>query len=97
MAKFQFSKLAERDLEDIAHYTVANFGVSKALEYKALLIQSAKTAASFPSIGQTYITEQGQIFQRLSVGRHVLFYQPSEQGIFIVRVLHLRMDFDQHL
>ncbi|VAW16027.1 hypothetical protein MNBD_ALPHA12-521 [hydrothermal vent metagenome] len=97
MAKYQFSKLAERDLEDIADYTVMNFGVFKTREYKALLIQSAKTAANFPSIGRPYTTEHGRIFQRFNVGRHVLFYQPTEQGIFIVRVLHLMMDFDQYL
>ncbi len=97
MANYQFSKLADSDLKDIADYTVMNFGVPKAREYKALLIQSAKTAANFPSIGRPYTTEQGRVFQRFNVGRHVLFYQPSEQGIFIVRVLHLMMDFDQHL
>lgn len=97
MANYTFSKLADQDIEDIAVYTIAQFGASKARANKTLLIQTAKTAANFPSIGQSYTTEQGRVFQRFNVGRHILFFQPTEQGIFIVRVLHVMMDFDQHL
>ena len=97
MADFVLSKLADQDLEDIAAYTVLNFGINEALEYKASIAQSAKTAGHFPSIGKPYTTQKGHVFQRYNIGRHALFYQPTEAGIFIVRILHQMMDLDRHL
>lgn len=97
MANFVLSKLADQDLEEIATYTILNFGANEALEYKASIAQSAKTAAQFPSIGRSYTTQKGHIFQRYNVGRHALFYQPTKTGIFIARILHQMMDFDRHL
>lgn len=97
MADYALSALAEQDLDDIATYTTQTFGASKARAYKAALIQSAEIAASFPLIGRTYTTKKGSAFQMYSVGRHAIFYRPSDTGIYIVRVLHLTMDFDRHL
>lgn len=97
MADYALSALAEQDLDDIAVYTTLIFGARKAREYKAALIQSAEVAASFPSIGRPYTTRKGNVFQKYNIGRHAIFYQPAQTGIYIVRVLHLMMDFDRHL
>lgn len=97
MADFILSNLADQDLEDIAAYTTLNFGADAAREYGVFIAHSAQTAAHFASIGTPYTTQKGHIFQRYNVGRHTLFYQPTETGIFIVRILHQMMDFDRHL
>ena len=97
MAQYERSKFAEEDFRKIARYTLTNFGVKQAQDYEALLTQAAKTAANFPSIGKPYTTKKGKIYQQYNAGMHALFYRPTDTGIFIVRVLHLMMDFDRHL
>jgi toxin ParE1/3/4 len=97
MADYQRSKLAEQDFRQIARYTLRNFGLRQAQEYESSLVQAAKTAANFPSIGRPYTTKKGSVYQQYNVGRHALFYRATESGVFIVRVLHLMMDFDRHL
>jgi len=97
MASYKYSKLAEHDLDGIATYTFLNFGERQARAYRVSIDQSASTIANFPSMGRPYTTQEGKIFQKYNVGEHALFFVPSEEGIFIVRVLHLMMDFDRHL
>lgn len=97
MADARFSNRADLDLEAIANYTIRRFGIAKADEYRALLTKAAETAANFPFSGRQYTTKSGTIYRRCNAGRHVLFYCPNDDGIFVVRVLHLMMDFDRYL
>jgi toxin ParE1/3/4 len=97
MAEYKLSRLAQADLEEITEYTALNFGERQAVVYSDQIHSAAQTAASFPSFGLPYTTKAGRVFQKYNSGRHAVFYQPNEQGIFIVRVLHSMMDFDQYL
>ena len=97
MANYAYSKLADKDLEDISYYTTLYFGEGQARAYHASIDQSAMTIANFPSIGRPYTSQKGKLFQKFNVGEYSLFYQPNEEGGFIVRVLHCKMDFDRHL
>ena len=97
MAKAEFSKEADSDLNGIARYTFLNFGEDQAREYLRLLDQAVRTASNFPSLGRLYTTKGGQMYQRYNAGRHTIFYRTTEDGIFVVRVLHLMMDFDRQL
>ena len=97
MADYVFSELADQDLEDISYYTTLYFGEGQARAYRASIDQSAMTIANFPSIGRPYMTKDGKLLQKFNVGEHSLFYQPNEDGVIIVRVLHCKMDFDRHL
>lgn len=97
MAEYQFSKLAEDDLDNTTTYTAINFGYTQSVIYTDSILDGSQLAANFPSIGLPYSTKRGRVFQRYSIGRHVIFYKPTENGIFIVRVLHQMMDFDRHL
>ncbi len=89
--------LAQSDLEDITVYTALNFGPRQAEIYNAQLHDAARTAANFPPFGMTYTTKAGKAFRKYDSGRHALFYQSVEDGILVVRILHLMMDFDRHL
>jgi len=97
MADYKYSRLADNDLDSIATYTVINFGERQAHAYQVAIDQSASTIANFPSMGRPYATQNGTAFLKYNVGEHALFYQPTDTGVFIVRVLHLMMDFDRHL
>ena len=97
MAAYKLSKLANQDVDGIIEYTALNFGERQAVVYYGQIHLAAKTVANFPSMGRPYTTRKGRIFQKYSVGEHALFYQPTEAGILIVRVLHQMMNFDRHL
>lgn len=97
MANAVLSERAVQDLRDIADYTLAQFGMGQALDYDVLIDRAIQMAANFPSIGMPYATQKGRLFHKYNAGRHAVFYQPDESGIFVVRVLHLMMDFDRHL
>lgn len=97
MANAELSKQAVHDLRGIADYTLEQFGIGQALDYDVLIDRAIHMAANFPSIGFPYATKKGRIFHKYNAGRHAIFYQPEEGGIFVVRILHLMMDFDRHL
>ncbi|MBO6756449.1 MAG: type II toxin-antitoxin system RelE/ParE family toxin [Roseibium sp.] len=97
MARVSFSKEAENDLFSIFHYTIETYGKTKADEYYAIILRSLETAARFPELGRPHRTQAGKAFRQFNVGRHSVFYQEEENGIFIVRVLHQAMNFDRHL
>lgn len=97
MAKYVLSEAADADLTEITEYTAQTFGLDQARKYPAQIVDGCEMAAAFPAIGQPYSTSAGQIFQKYNVGRHALFYQTTEHGVFVVRILHLMMDFDVHL
>ena len=97
MADFALSAEAEADTRTIYRYTAQEFGPEQADHYSSLLEQAALTAANFPLLGGLYSTARGNTFRKYNFGRHALFYQPSQTGIFIVRILHLMTDFDRHL
>lgn len=97
MAKVTYSELAKSDLKDIYRYTYTTFGLDQADKYDSDIKSSGQTAAMFPRLGRDYTTQKGSEFKRYNSGRHVIFYVAEEGGIFIIRILHGRMDFDRHL
>ena len=97
MAEYRFSRLAAGDLDDITTYTALNFGLEQAHRYADEILPAAQFAADFPALGSAYTTRAGQRFRKYNSGQHALFYQQTEYGMFVVRVLHLMMDFDRHL
>lgn len=97
MAEYKLSAAARDDLEGITNYTIDAFGEGQAVSYNAHMHRAAQLVADFPALGMPYVTKSGNAFQKFTSGSHTLFYQPSEQGVLIVRILHSQMDFDAHL
>lgn len=97
MANYKLSKLAELDIDDITAFTAKRWGERQALAYPEQLRSGAQFVANFPTWGKTYTTKRGRVYQRYRIGKHMLFYRPVDDGIFVVRILHVSMDFDRHL
>ena len=91
------SGLADRDLSDIAAYTIERFGSAQAVGYGDELFRAAILAAQEPQSGRIYVTADGLEMRRVNVGRHAIFYRQNATGILVVRVMHLIMNFEQHL
>ena len=97
MADYALSAAARDDLESITIYTIDAYGEAQALSYNAQMHRAAQLVADFPALGLPYVTKDGERFQKFMSGSHTLFYQPTGQGVLIVRILHGAMDFDRHL
>jgi len=96
MSEYRLSSRAESDLAEIADYTIERFGIEQARRYRDELESCIQTLAANPMIGRS-ADELGSKLRRYEHQSHIVFYLPSDQGVFVVRVLHQRMDYARHL
>jgi toxin ParE1/3/4 len=80
---------------EIADYTIERFGIEQARRYRDDLESCFQTLAASPMIGRS-ADELGSNLRRYKHQSHIVFYLPSDQGVFVVRVLHQRMDYAIH-
>ena len=97
MQRYKLSRKAQDDLEKIIEYSASNFGVKQARLYASQIQQSIQIASEFPKTGRQYSTKNEHLFRQYNCGRHAIFYAERSEHIFVVRILHLRMDIENHL
>lgn len=96
MAEYRLSPRAQRDLEGVFDYSVANWGLAQALRYTDRIEAVCVELAEAPEQAQ----DCGHIrpgYRRRGVGRHMLYVRTTSYGIGVVRILHQRMDAARHL
>ena len=96
MRDLRVSRRAERDLAEIADYTIAAFGNEQARKYRDQFSACFASLLANPHLGRS----AGELMpglRRIRQQAHVVFYLPSKEALLIVRVLHHSMDFEQHL
>jgi len=96
MAECRLSPRAQRDLDDIFDYTVAQWNLPQALRYTDSLEAALDALAQAPHKGQ----DCGHIrqgYRRLRVEQHVIYFRTTPYGIAVIRILHQRMDVPRHL
>lgn len=97
MSILLLSPAAQADLEQIWDYTYHRWDSDQADEYLRELQRALERAATNPLIGRP-CDEIRRGYRKLAAGSHVLSYRViSGGGIDVVRVLHRRMDIDNHL
>jgi toxin ParE1/3/4 len=96
MAEVKLTPAAERDLENIWRYTADRWSVEQAETYLDSLLDAMEELADNPSRGRS-AEDIRPDYRRQNIGAHVIFYKRATYGITVVRVLHQRMDFDEHL
>lgn len=96
VARYSLSSRAESDLREIADFTINTFGIDQARRYGGGLEECFQSLADNPLSGGS-AREIVPRLRRIRHESHVVFYLPDEAGVFIVRVLHQRMDFRRHL
>ena len=107
---YRLSATAEADLDDIARFTVANFGAAQANSYRSLILRALDSIADNPlrpsSHAQGEIREGLRSFRitlagaRASMASHSLWYlepAPGADTVFVLRILHERMAPELHL
>jgi len=96
MAEYELSNKADEDLTEIYTFTYQHWGETQADAYLLSLEERFRMLAEQPRLGMKADHIRKGYF-RCEHGSHSIFYKTQKGGIFIVRVLHNRMDREQHL
>lgn len=91
MKGFRISNAAMTDLREIAAFTEQRWGRPQRFEYLRLIDEAFQLLADSPSVGShcDYIAAN---LRKHPCQSHVVYYELDSFGIFVVRVLHRRMD-----
>ncbi|GAA6183995.1 type II toxin-antitoxin system RelE/ParE family toxin [Aliiglaciecola sp. NS0011-25] len=95
MPTYRLSPLAEKDLYKIVSTTISSWGNEQAKVYAQNLDAALIKLAQYPDFGR----ERNEICKgakSFPVEKHIVFYQVSDIGIDVARILHQRMDPSNH-
>jgi toxin ParE1/3/4 len=95
--KYILSLRSKEDLRSIALYTIKKFGVVQSLKYAKGLEKELEFLSKNPNHGKRYLSTSKKMLFKYRYISHVIFYYPTQSGIFIVRVLGGRMSFLKHI
>ena len=96
MSLFVFSKEAENDLIEIYRYGFINYGENKAELYIETLKEKCQFLADMPNL----CPDRDEFNPPVKIHhhrKHLIIYVIEGDSILIVRVLHDRMDIQQHM
>ena len=96
MKQYKLSKRADKDVREIADYSFRQFGRAQADHYGGELERLLKLIVDMPNIGKVWTTGPKGV-HRVEYKSHTIFYRIQSPGIFIVRILHQRMDSERHV
>lgn len=90
------SEAARSDLIDIWAETYRQWGADQADRYLDDLESALAGLTGNPGLG-TDCSDLLRGARRLVTGRHLVFYEPDSDRIFVIRILHQSMDAPRHL
>lgn len=96
MAGYRLSAKAVEDIDGLYEYTILSFGLMQAREYLTGMHQRFEILAAQPNVGRA-VPNLAVGLRCLDYQSHVVFYVPTDDGVWIVRVLHRSMDAKRHL
>ncbi|MCB2050178.1 MAG: type II toxin-antitoxin system RelE/ParE family toxin [Novosphingobium sp.] len=96
MPDLHIGRRAASDLAEIADYTIAEFRIERACKYRDLLQACFKSLLENPHLGRS-ADELAPGMRRIRQQAHVIFYQSTDNGILIVRVLHQSRECERRL
>ena len=95
MPEYRFTPEARDDLQGIIDYTLDRWGKEQANKYVDGLEELAAKLAKNPNLGVKHDNLINGLISFPYIS-HVLYYVPQKHGITIIRVLHNRMNPEQH-
>ncbi len=93
MVNFQLTELAKQDLRSIGRYTQTTWGREQRNTYLAKIDAAFHLLAMEPQLGKS-CDDLRVGYRKYPVGRHLIFYRQSVDGLEIIRILHQRMDIE---
>lgn len=96
MDVYKLSGKAEIDLAEMYEFGIYKFGLLQAQEYFLGMHDVFQVLAENPNLGRdaSMFIEN---LKRFTYQAHTIFYLPRAEGIFIIRVLSQRMNYETHL
>ena len=85
MASYRLSTLADAKMVEIYRYSLRNFGLVQARTYTQSLHETFAQLARRPQLGRPW-----RDWRRHEHAEHVIFYEVTDDGIYIVRIFHHR-------
>ncbi len=95
--KYILSVRSKEDIKSIALYTIEKFGLEQSKKCAIGLSKELEFLSQNPNHGKRYLSTSKKMLFRYRYISHMIFYYPTESGIFIVRVLGGRMNFLKHI
>ena len=92
--RIELSKQAKEDFRDILSYTLTTWGESQLAKYRASINDALQVLLHNPSAGRSSATPKIKV---LPVEHHRIFYRSIDDTIYVVRILHERMDTSRNL
>jgi len=83
-------------LEAIAAFSIDRFGIRQARRYRDELTACLSNLVVNPSLGRR-AEQLAKGLRRYEHGSHIVFYPREADDVFIVRILHYRMDAGRHM
>ncbi|MBI2425790.1 MAG: type II toxin-antitoxin system RelE/ParE family toxin [Candidatus Hydrogenedentes bacterium] len=81
-----FTEAADADLEAIASYTIARFGLEQARLYRDGLFKVFDLISEFPQSGSEQVRLRPKL-RRLVHDAHAIYYEIRDEDILVVRIL----------
>lgn len=94
--RLELSRRAQTDLDDIRDYSVAHFGLARAIRYLDAVEAGFRRIVDHPKIGESRL-DLADTARSLAIGEHRVYYWVGSDTILILRVLHKAMDAVWHL
>lgn len=91
MRDFKLTRAALADLMGIGRYTEATWGRAQRDRYLRMLDEAFRLVAEDPLRG-VRCDEVRPGYRKHFVGRHVVYYRMEAATVWVVRILHERMD-----
>lgn len=90
---YELSILALEDIDSIWEFTIKKWSINQAEEYYNEIFEAINVICKNPEIGQS-ISEVKELHRKKLVGSHLIIYKVQSQKIFVDRILHQSMDFE---
>ena len=90
----ELSEQARRDFRDILTYTLKTWGESQLVTYRNIIDSKLRSLAQDPRAGRDSIKPGLRV---LAAGKHRIYFRTVDQTVYVVRILHERMDITQQL
>lgn len=92
--RIELSQRAKEDIRDILSYTLTTWGESQLEKYRARIDDALQVILRNPYAGRPSVKPTLKV---LAVEHYRIFYRTVGGTIYVVRILHERMDTSRHL
>jgi toxin ParE1/3/4 len=96
MGVYKLSSKAEFDLAVMYEFGISKFGLTQSQKYFFAMHETFEVLSENENLGRD-ASEFIEELKRFTYKAHTIFYLIASNGIFIIRVLSQRMDYEYYL